>query len=372
MRSTITLLATLAIFAVGGCDVPPHMRIATSTHPKNIDKNVRYRTTYYFRTFDFCAEKNAQDQQAKNKHIIPATDTLYRYRLTGKANALTTKVHFESGVLDAHVIDPFGAKVVYDEDGGFRVQTAEETEARARQRDALEMYDAVFKRLIELKDSKIGNVPNLESELGDALRRALGDYTGIEPDDEQRRVAEFALDQPKVELSRDGDQFTVTTTRQVSKTVTQTASGNLAAEESKTTLEVSPEAEQAPEGLSGSRRPRELQCPDDGEFTIRRGYQIMGPEGIQTFDQDDRLLLAMTINGKPLIGLLNEYSSRILHASASPGDALLPLVQEDLAIAQAQLEVKLRKEDQQPPEVASSFAAVIEAFDRPRSASAGE
>ena len=307
MNSKLRWLALSLVCTLAACDVPPHMRIGTSTHPNNIDKNVRYRTTYYFRTFDFCAEKNKNDPDDQYRNIIPATDTLYRYRLTGKANALTTKVHFESGVLDAHVIDPFGAKAVYDEEGGFRVQTAEETEARARQRRALESYDAVFERLKDLKqleDAGVDNVPNLEKELGDALRRALADYTGIEPDDDEQRVALFGLADAKVQLSRNGEKFTVTTTRQVTGSVTQKATGKLAAEASKTTLDVSPEVKD----FGDSGRPRELSCPADGTFTVRRGYQIMGPEGIQTFDQDDRLLLAMTIDGKPLIGLLNEYS----------------------------------------------------------------
>ena len=99
--------------------------------PRHVDTDVRFRTTYFFRVFDFCpplrrdyAEgasgigSGASTSRAPadevfspgTSRLLILTDSLYRFRMTGKANALTTQIHFESGTLRASEIDPFGFK----------------------------------------------------------------------------------------------------------------------------------------------------------------------------------------------------------------------------------------------------------------------
>lgn len=78
-----------------------------------MDTNVRFRATYYFRTFDYCWASDKQGDQYRL--IVPETEVLYRYRMTGKASALANRIHFESAIMDASQIDPFGAKLgIYD------------------------------------------------------------------------------------------------------------------------------------------------------------------------------------------------------------------------------------------------------------------
>src|SRR5690349_19937094 len=102
------LILMLPCLALLSACVPQHMRIENANNPKYEDEDVRFRATYYFRVFDYCADSGVAGK-------APLIDTLYRFRMTGKARSLTTQVHFESGTLTASQIDPLGANVVYDE-----------------------------------------------------------------------------------------------------------------------------------------------------------------------------------------------------------------------------------------------------------------
>ncbi|MFC1747612.1 hypothetical protein ACFL2V_02270, partial [Pseudomonadota bacterium] len=42
------------LLTISACTVPTHMRVRDGDDPANIDKDVRFRTTYYFRVFDQC------------------------------------------------------------------------------------------------------------------------------------------------------------------------------------------------------------------------------------------------------------------------------------------------------------------------------
>ena len=84
--------------------------------------------------------------------------------------------------------------------------------------------------------------------------------------------------------------------------------------------------------LAGVTTPS-IHCPDDAP--VRRGFQILGPEGWRTFDQDERLILAMSSDSKPLISTLTELSNRVLNAQARPEAILLPLAEERLKLSDA-------------------------------------
>jgi hypothetical protein len=76
----------------------------------------------------------------------------------------------------------------------------------------------------------------------------------------------------------------------------------------------------------------------------RRGFQILGPEGFRTFDQDERLLMAFSYNAKPLISLLQELSSRRLSVRAD-AESLRELATERVRFRDAVYEIeKIRRE----------------------------
>jgi len=86
----------------------------------------------------------------------------------------------------------------------------------------------------------------------------------------------------------------------------------------------------AADTASPSPKPLGALCPAGG--VVQKGFQIMGPEGMQTFDQDKRLILAMHTSAKPLIETLQEYSGRVIRGRVNPAEQLLPLVRENMRV----------------------------------------
>lgn len=328
----------ISLFSGGllaGCGVPEHMQVGRATHPQSVDKDVRFRTTYYYRVFDYCWNKNTGEQQ-----IIPETDTLYRYRMTGKAHSLFSQVKFESGVLPAKMIDPFGTDVVYDRDiGGFRVRDQAQAEQEAQRiRNAAEQganrqalaanKEAAWQRYLHLRaayeqlpalpatatDEQKATAQRVRTDLETAMAQALATYTSdlavaLPPAD--RAALDELTAKIDASLGQPRDEGTREELAKVRQTLAQLVE------------------------LSEGATPLDAACPRDA-LVRRRGFQIMGPEGWKTFDQDERLLMAMSTRAKPLIETLQEYSGRVLNSRVNPADALLPLVRENLVTVQAQ------------------------------------
>lgn len=101
----------------------------------------------------------------------------------------------------------------------------------------------------------------------------------------------------------------------------------------KTALE---RARQLRDSVRGNPSPRadDGQCPEGTKF--QRGFQVLGPEGLKTFNQDDRLLMAMSSSAEPLMKVLQELSDRVLQQKVSQSDRLLPLAQERVRLLSAQ------------------------------------
>lgn len=277
---TATTALTACALLLGGCSVPAQMRIENAGDPRYEDKDVRFRTTYYFRVFDHCA-----DGLAVAGGTRPRSDTLYRFRMTGKAHSLTTQVHFESGTLTAAQIDPFGANVVYDERNRqytFKSQSETQHEAR-RERNLddlkrlLQAYDDFRPKLDAGGRDEIAG----EKKLTDALRDVIG----------QRIVS------------------------------------------------LKDEARSPAVGASGGANGAATKAGVDECVQSKRGFQILGPEGWRTFNQDERLLLAMSSSGRPMISTMQEISGRVLNAQPIEAEMLLPLVREDLRISRAEHEL---------------------------------
>lgn len=118
------LTAVLLLYVSGCSDVPKSYRVDTGIYPEYQDDEVRFRTTYYLRVFDLCPVDRETDKYEKRMDVLTARnkgqlelvkDSLLRFRMTGQASALFSDLHFESGVLGADEIDPFGKTVDYDE-----------------------------------------------------------------------------------------------------------------------------------------------------------------------------------------------------------------------------------------------------------------
>lgn len=120
------LTAVLILYVVGCSDVPKSYRIDSGVDPEYQDDEVRFRTTYYLRVFDLCPVDQDTTPGAYEDRMGALTarkmgklelvkDSLLRFRMTGQASALFSDLHFESGVLGADEIDPFGKTIDYDE-----------------------------------------------------------------------------------------------------------------------------------------------------------------------------------------------------------------------------------------------------------------
>lgn len=294
LRVCLLLVGTVGI--ISACTIPKQMQVDTGLHPKYEDKQVRFRTTYYFRVFDYCADQ-------EGIKVPFAIDSLYRFRMTGKANALTNAVHFESGTLTADEIDPLGANIAFDEKNRqfyFKSKAKVQQEAdRERQ----------FKELHQLYAEY-----NL---LQDELQRTLG--------------------QQGDDAAKAGFQEFLLELRQAIKEQIIQIRGpqiQMGTNKPDDTSTRPPPEQPAPKTDKQSSQTLAEFCKNP-----RRGFQILGPEGWRTFNQDERLLLAMSSSGKPLIATLQELSGRILDNQPIEAELLLPILKEDLRITRAEREL---------------------------------
>lgn len=409
--------AVVGLIGLAGCTAPEQFHVAKSDEPRFEDKDVRFRTVYYFRVYDQCADgdlgmgRNAgQDVfgQLRGRPRI-LKDSIYRFRMTGKASEVFAKVHFEAGTLKSYQIDPFGADVGFDDTNRrFYLRTQDETQADAR-------HSAVLRRIRQYEDAKAGLAPT--SALGaeyDALIlsaiRSLGDgappaLAGVVADRlgrasldaqdaairaraaasraEGKSAADIAKDtQPLMDkrtlhddvrskLRADLIRLLDVTSRaahdavgdakaaldvadkKVTDADTAAKVAGLSADQLKAAQENLKEVTrhrddaQVQYAIALARRD-EIRRIGNGEFlgssqaaapssaaegcgtgsATRRGFQILGPEGLRTFNQDERLIMAMSSDGSPLISLLQELSGRILTPKVTEAEQLLPLAVE--------------------------------------------
>jgi hypothetical protein len=295
MSSNLFLILICA--GLAGCtigDVPAALRIDSGMDPDKQDKYTRFRTTYYFRVLDSCkidegdsttAKPKPNDGvgEAENKSAIlegyvrsgpfierqsgktkVVNDTVYRFRMTGKASALFNKVNFGSGVLRADQIDPFGSSVDY-KNGHFEVKTGSIARQKEMRRAAIEEIND----LRDLHDQMAGKVQGLGT---DELRTIIRDKVTL--------------------LNGSG------------------AASSTAA---------------------SHKTPSNAHCPEGRP--IKKSYFLYGPEGVRELDPDERLLMAMSSDSKPLIGMLEELSGRQRKALSTASGGVNILVQEENWIA---------------------------------------
>jgi hypothetical protein len=467
--------------ALASCDIPAQMQVSQGVDPQNEDRDVRFRTVYYFRVFDYCEDINpAGKQPADDEHIFPEKrgqplrlikDSIYRFRMTGKASSLFSVVHFESGTLKASQIDPFGANVAFDDKNGqFFFKSQDEVKAEATREATLNNIDRYislrdrFKDGDPLRDDVVALIKNeihaidgssasaapttpairkkleqiqkdARADAHDAFAQAVtaidaataayqaaGDDAGAndakglktplvvpqqDNDDPGKNGVNGAVDQDKnigdaisethkllnfVEADANqayGAAVTAAAAADKAVATAQKATSTDAVSKlaiAKTNAQSAAKARDGAKGRLDSIKKREADldqaalvvvssttadskiagaevCPSGN--VVRRGFQVLGPEGVRTFNQDDRLVMAMSSDGKPLIGVLQDLSGRILNQKVNESDQLLPLVQERLNIVSAQ-RVLDGKKPVDTDSASAAIDAVIAAFGDPQ------
>ncbi len=304
MRSNLFLI--LMFVGLAGCaigDVPAALRIDSGMDPDKQDQYTRFRTTYYFRVLDSCrideegnstrrsdGEDNSGGGSAKLKDYAKfgpfierksgktkvVNDTVYRFRMTGKASALFNKITFGSGVLRADQIDPFGSSVEY-KNGRFEVKTG----SIARQK---ELRGGLIEEIRELR------------ELQDRLAKDPAQPLALE--EIQRIITD------RVKLLNGGGA--------------------------------------APSTAPSDETSSNVLCPEGRP--IKKSYFLYGPEGVRELDPDERLLMAMSSDSKPLIGMLEELSGRQRKALSTASSGANILVQEEKWIADSKDKLKQLEE----------------------------
>lgn len=328
------ILAALPFIYLGtACTVPNHMHVTEGISPHNIDTDVRFRTTYYFRVFDYCqdypdieilrAKENEKSNDGKaagsqpatpdvsdpyGDHV-PRTDTLYRYVMTGKAPSLS-KVRFESGTLSASEIDPFGSSIAYDPDAKAFIRR---TEAEARKdgqavRDEREK-EAKKARLL----TEIANLKALSIKDTDAVKSQIATL--------EKEYATLVAGPPPAPQSDQGKLDTEKKSDPPSSTgqAAQGASGG----GTNSTVPAS--------GDQTTPTPTRTVAGCDASKTVKKGFQLIGPEGIVTYNQDSRLIMAMHTSADPLIQVLQDYSRRILQPNVNQSEQVLPFAEASLS-----------------------------------------
>jgi hypothetical protein len=293
----IFALATVVLMTA--CVRPETVTVRDGADPVHADQDVAFRTVYYFRVFDYCTEKILVAGDASTI-VVPRTDSLYRFRMTGKSNTIFSNIKFEAGTLRAWQIDPFGARIEYDKDTGrHRYVSPEEAKGDTRRAKA---------------------------------RRRLAELEHLRGKREKSLIDRFKAD--GLAISRAGiatDPTIAAFDTAIQRTIRDLASETGIAPVGGTTGRVAGQTNQIRSGNSDP--PATIDCPD--EAPVRRGFQVLGPEGWRTFDQDERLILAMTSSAQPLVSTMNDLSNRVLNARARPEAVLLPLAEERTRLSEA-------------------------------------
>lgn len=382
-----------------GCAPPTSMHVRAGGEPQHEDDDVLFRSTHYFRVFDFCVE---QETAGKRRKEIQS-DTLYRFRMTGKGKSWANAVRFESGTLRAGQIDPFGAAIEFDSKGKpyfVSQQKREEQrqvenqyeEAARLQRLAKDLKaEKGFDNQAEIARGKLSDALTLigpgagsmladaRSDAGDAVRDFI---QTIEPMDAKNPAHVAARGELVSELSSrtealkesrsalelmvaiDGAQQAIDSVRD-EKLKQLTYAGEVAGSKNVAQVNTAERLKHTKKRLLKSSdstsvattSQAELFCPQGKP--AKRGYQILGPEGWRTFDQEERLVLAMSSNGKPLLDALRQLSSRILAQKAGPGLSSDVSLTELLRAANARAGLAGIKAD----ELEKSLQAIVDAFE---------
>jgi hypothetical protein len=299
--------ASFVAVMLGGC-MPKAFKIDHGTHPERVDEHVRFRTTYYFRVFGDCFTSDGVNGE------LPEYSGLYRFRMTGKAQSLTNKVRFESGVLPERSIDPFGVSLRYDDNTDSLLFRDAHAEEKTR----------VAKELVSLVE-KLRAIQASMTAPADAATKASLDGA----------VAAVAAETGKLISAQDPASVNASIDRLV-----KVYEGFIKFSETQGTAEEKAEFQQAArkrlsdalnEVVTIAKRIAQGKACTSND----RGFMILGPEGWRQFNPDERLIMAMYSSGRPLISTLNELSARALNMDANSAEVGLAYSRENARIVKS-------------------------------------
>ena len=376
---------------LAGC-TPSTMKVREGGDPRYVDDKVLFRTTYYFRAFDYCEEVDG----ASTLRTKIQSDSLYRFRMTGKGYSLYNQVRFESGTLYAYQIDPFGASVEFDKATGRPHFVSQQKRDEEIQRNKLIADIKAQQQILSDIDSKLDTDHSLQSAVQANMLRSLrlsgaGDAGARNSVDRARPLYLATIDGVeeliKDEAKKNAFRVKFEPVREAIKSASTSLVLDVAVDDLSTKLgescanDVSVDAvkntcsrnvrdhlAKAKDVLDGSSPPAvahvaasELVCA--GGLPARRGYQILGPEGWRTFNQDERLVLAMSNSGKPLLETIRDLSNRVM-AQKTSGLSTQALARESLAVANARTQVESINASVEPKDMKDKLNAVLEAFQK--------
>lgn len=319
-RLIFSLLVLLASTAITGCsgwgDVPSGLRVGTGLEPEYIDQQVRFRTTYYFRVLEGCPlKKNESDDFSTvselftkriSGNLVPLSDSLYRFRMTGQAAALFNKVHFESGVMRKEQIDPFGSTVRYNEEANsFLPISADQLRSQAKNDAAMNDISRMRKLIEEFKkDTNFTNESKqaFELQLMDIIQNRLEviktNPRAIETKDKTLATGPQPRASTQGQSSSTTSQPDIATQGQPSSATTPSGTG---------TPSPGPPAATSTDPSATSQIHVTHQRSCNGQPSLKK-YYLLGPEGSKELDPSDRLLMALSVDSKPLLGMLQQIS----------------------------------------------------------------
>ncbi len=293
--------------------MPSQMKVDKGSRPQNIDKSVRFRTTYYFRVFGKCAGDDGAMRD------MPEFGGLYRFRMTGKASSLTTHVKFESGTLPAESIDPFGVSLRYDEKSDSLAFSDGQLERRMKAaNELLEM----LKQIEAIRNALPADIETESPGTKAALGAALATFTtrlGILidlPSQQSENIELARLRKMHSEL--------LSMVKSAEVVVGSKKMGELV---DTLTQDLKTASKKFSEMLVKYSEGRACAGND-------RGFLILGPEGWKQFNPNERLVMAMYSSGRPIISTMNELSARALRKEGEPAEVALAYAEEDAKIQQ--------------------------------------
>lgn len=427
-------LAFIAAISLSGCswlaDVSSTMRVDTGLEPENIDANVRFRTTYYFRVLTGCSidtlDTKAHDLSSgfakrTSGAFTPLNDSLYRFRMTGQAAALFNKVHFESGVLRKEQIDPFGSTLRYNEEThAFSVIAPDKTRDTATyeieqfrklykdiQGDGIldashktklleQLITMIENRLEQLKTSPAQNTPPKaaadpsKAELAKLEQHLIDTKQKLQDATKQLTTAKKKLDEAgdkitainqslgdaktkltsptpvaeedKTKIDTLTNEYTAAQTALTAAKATYTAAEKLVADLTTDTTKTKDEIKRHHDELRKTKEsavtslkdlakktedllvalgekqaaPQPSDTPTCTANHAKNKYYLLGPEGAKELDPNDRLLLALSVDSKPLISALQQLSERKMHTAGTNIKTIENLLEERGRILDAQ------------------------------------
>lgn len=279
----LSIFIMISLFSTG-CMMPSHLKVRSGIDPDNQDEDVRFRTTYYFRVFDRCSVKKAKKGDDEDKEFSQD----YPPFITKDQD----RVDIQNDSLYRFRMTGKGNSL-YNK---IRFESGTLSKWEIDPFGATIKRDETGRPSFEPQSDKNNQSRKSKSEL------AIGDA------EKWIDIQKKLLDGKLLDLSPDDFKEArnerLNTTKEVEKAIRSLLNPN------------------CPGGIG------------------KRGFQILGPEGWRTFDQDERLIMAMSSSGQPLISALKELSGRMLKETPSQDKILFPLVKERLTVSHTEERIR--------------------------------